>query len=144
MKRFIPKNKKRIGRFALVGAISTAIDFSVLITLKMLGLPPVLANVCSTSFAFIFSFTANKKYTFKTTDTNIVREMVLFVTLTLIGLWGFQSAIIHVTLDPMTHILWGHKTLGLIASKLLATGVSLLWNYFTYSRIVFKHNSTDD
>lgn len=134
------KHKKRLGRFALVGAISTAIDFSILITLKSLGLPAVAANVCSTSLAFVFSFTANKKYTFKTTDTNIVREMVLFVVLTLIGLWGFQSAIIHVALDPATHLLGGHKTIGLIVSKFMATGVSLVWNYFTYSRIVFKHN----
>lgn len=134
------RNKKRLGRFALVGAVATAIDFSILITLKTLGLPAVGANICSTSISFIFSFTANKKYTFKTTDTNIVREMVLFVVLTLIGLWGFQSAIIHVALDPVTHILGGHKTYGLIISKLMATGVSLVWNYFTYSRIVFKHN----
>ena len=144
MKRITPRNKKRFGRFALVGAISTAIDFSILITLKTFGLPAVAANVCSTTLAFVFSFTANKKYTFKTTDTNIVREMVLFVTLTLIGLWGFQSAIIHLTLEPITNLLGDHKTLGLIVSKFIATGVSLVWNYFTYSRIVFKHNSTDD
>jgi putative flippase GtrA len=136
--RFV-RNKKRLGRFAAVGAVSTAIDFGILLTLKSLGLPAVLANVCSTAIAFVFSFTANKKYTFKATDTNIVREIILYVLLTLIGLWGFQSAIIHVALDPMTHLLGGHKTYGLIASKFLATGVSLVWNYFCYSRIVFKH-----
>jgi putative flippase GtrA len=137
--RFV-RNKKRLGRFALVGAISTTIDFGILLLLKSLGLPAVLANVCSTATAFVFSFTANKKYTFKATDTNIVREIVLYVLLTLIGLWGFQSAIIHLTLDPITHILGGHKTLGLIASKFLATGVSLVWNYIMYSRVVFKHS----
>jgi putative flippase GtrA len=137
--RFV-RNKKRLGRFALVGAISTTIDFGILLLLKSFGLPAVLANVCSTATAFVFSFTANKKYTFKATDTNIVREIVLYVLLTLIGLWGFQSAIIHLTLDPITHILGGHKTLGLIASKFLATGVSLVWNYIMYSRVVFKHS----
>lgn len=133
------KNKKRFGRFATVGAISTAIDFGILLTLKTLGLPAVTANVFSTATAFVFSFTANKKYTFKTTDTNIVREIALYIILTLIGLWVFQSAIIHTTLDPLTHILWDNKILGLVASKFLATGVSLVWNYFCYSRIVFKH-----
>jgi putative flippase GtrA len=139
MKLPFVKNKKRLGRFATVGAISTAIDFGILLLLKSFGLPAVTANVCSTATAFIFSFTANKKYTFKATDTNIVREIVLYVLLTLIGLWGFQSAIIHLTLDPITHILGDQKTLGLITSKFLATGVSLVWNYFCYSRIVFKH-----
>ena len=139
MKLRLVRNKKRFGRFALVGAISTTIDFGILLILKSLGLPAVTANVCSTALAFVFSFTANKKYTFKSTDTNIVREIVLYVLLTLIGLWGFQSAIIHVILDPLTLLLGGHKTLGLIVSKLLATVVSLVWNYFTYSRIIFKH-----
>ncbi len=133
------KNKRRLGRFALVGAVATTVDFSILLTLKAFGLPAIAANILSTAIAFVFSFTANKKYTFKTTDTNIVREMVLFVTLTLIGLWGIQSGIIHLTLDPITRILGDHQTLGLIASKLLATGASLVWNYVTYSRIVFKH-----
>lgn len=139
MKLRLVRNKKRFGRFALVGAVSTAIDFGILLVLKSIGLPAVTANVISTATAFVFSFTANKKYTFKATDTNIVREIVLYVLLTLIGLWGFQSAIIHLTLEPATTILGGHKTLGLIASKFLATGVSLVWNYFCYSRIVFKH-----
>lgn len=133
------KNKKRFGRFAAVGAISTTIDFGILLLLKTLGLPAVTANIFSTATAFVFSFTANKKYTFKTTDTNIVREISLYIILTLIGLWVFQSAIIHATHDPLTKLLWNNSILGLVASKFLATGVSLVWNYFTYSRIVFKH-----
>lgn len=134
----VPHNKRFI-RFAMVGGVSTAIDFGVLLILKTLGMPAIAANVCSSTLAFIFSFTANKKYTFKTTDTNVAKEMTLFVIFTLIGLWGFQSAIIHFTLDPLTHLLGNHKTIGLIASKLLATVVSLTWNYLTYSRVVFKH-----
>ena len=132
---------KRFGRFALVGAISTAIDFGILLALKSLGLPAVWANVCSTTLAFLFSFSANKKYTFKTSGTNVVREMILFVVFTLIGLWGFQSIVIHATLNPLTSLLGNHQTLGLVASKLLATVVSLTWNYITYSRVVFKHES---
>ena len=136
----IPHNKRFV-RFAMVGGVSTAIDFGVLLLLKALGMPAILANVCSSTLAFIFSFSANKKYTFKTTDTNVAREMVLFVVFTLIGLWGFQSAIIHFTLTPLTQLFGDHKTVGLIASKLLATVVSMTWNYITYSRFVFKHHS---
>lgn len=134
------KNKRRFGRFALVGGASTAIDFGIYLTLTTFGISAVLASIGSSSLAFIFSFSANKKYTFKTTDTNVAREMALFVIFTLIGLWGFQSVIIHMTLDPLTQLLGNHRALGLIASKLVATGVSMTWNYVTYSRFVFKHN----
>lgn len=134
----IIKNK-RFGRFALVGATSTLLDFGILFLLKSLGMPAIFANICSTTLSFLFNFTANKKYTFKTTGTNVVREMILFVVFALIGLWGLQSIVIHFTLDPLTNIFWNNKNIGLITSKLLATVVSLTWNYITYSRIVFKH-----
>lgn len=139
MKRPLIKNN-RIGRFAVVGVANTAVDFILLIVLKSLGLPAVGANIISSTTAFMFSFVANKKYTFKTTGTNLVREMILFVIVTLTGLWLFQSAIIHVTYDPLTHILNNNATLGLVASKLLATAVSMTWNYLMYSWLVFiKH-----
>ncbi|MBC7764695.1 GtrA family protein [Microbacteriaceae bacterium] len=133
------RNNHKLGRFALVGLVATFIDFSIFFTLSLSGNHAIVSNILASSVAFVFSFTANKKYTFKATDTNIIREIILYVVLTLIGLWGFQSVIIHVALDPLTNMLGGHKTLGLIASKFLATGVSLVWNYFMYSRVVFKH-----
>ena len=134
----ILKNK-RVGRFALVGVANTAIDFGILLTLKSLGVNVLLANTCSSTLAFIFSFAANKKYTFKTTDTNVVREMILFVIVTLFGLWVLQNSIIALTQAPFIHLFGGHKTLGLIASKLVATLVSMVWNYIMYARVVFKH-----
>lgn len=139
MEEFIKKHKNRFSRFALVGIASTAIDFTILLTLKSFGLPVVPANVTSSALAFIFSFTANRKYTFKSTDANIAREILLFVTLTLIGIWGLQSIVIWLTIEPFTHLLGNHTTYGLIAAKLVATAVSMVWNYVTYSKFVFRH-----
>lgn len=139
MQELIKKHKNRFSRFALVGLASTTIDFSILLALKAVGWPVVPANITSSAIAFIFSFTANRKYTFKSTDPNIVREMVLFVVLTLIGIWGLQSVIIWSTEQPLTHLLGNHQTYGLIASKLIATAVSMVWNYVTYSKFVFRH-----
>ncbi len=132
------KNKKRLGRFALVGSVNTALDFGILLILKTLGIPAVAANIISSTTAFIASFLANKKYTFKTTDTNVAKEMFLFVVVTLVGLWVFQSAIIHAVLEPLTDLFNGNATMALIASKLLATAVSMTWNYVMYSKLVFK------
>ncbi len=139
MHELIKKHKNRFSRFALVGFASTAIDFSILLTLKTLGWPIIPANITSSAVAFIFSFSANKKYTFKTTDTNIVREITLYVLLTLIGIWGLQSLVIWLTLPSLTHLLGGHNAYGVLASKLVATGVSMVWNYVTYSKFVFHH-----
>ena len=59
-------------RFTIVGSINTVIDFSILFTLATLfNVPKELANFVSTFVAFLFSFFANKKYTFKSTSKNL-------------------------------------------------------------------------
>ena len=131
------KNNPQVLRFGLVGGVNTALDFGLLFVFKALGIPVEIANVMSTGLAFVFSFFANKKYTFKTTDTNIMREMVLFVIVTLTGLWGLQTIIIALTHDPFTHLL-GNTDVALLVAKLLATIASLTWNYLFYSKLVFK------
>ena len=131
------KNKTQKTRFIAVGGINTILDFGILFLLKSLGLPAISANIVSTSVAFCFSFFANKKYTFKTNSTNIKREIVLFVIVTLFGLWVLQTVVIKL----VTYLFSGidiPETTVLFIAKLLATIVSLTWNYTLYSRIVFK------
>jgi len=127
----------QLARFALVGGVNTALDFGILFGLKAIGLDPLVANIMSTSLAFVFSFFANKKYTFKTSDTNIRREILLFIIVTLFGLWVLQSLVIKgVSLLLVTTGL--NDALILLIAKLLATVVSLTWNYLMYSTVVFK------
>lgn len=131
------KNNPQLLRFGLVGGANTVLDFGLLFGLKALGVPVELANIFSTGIAFIFSFFANKKYTFKTTGTNVMRELILFIIVTLFGLWVIQTAIIIIAEPPLT-ALFHNSGLGLFAAKLLATVASLTWNYVLYSRVVFK------
>lgn len=105
--------------------------------LKSLGFDVLIANIISSTLAFIFSFFANKKYTFQTTDTNVVREMVLFVIVTLSGLWLLQTFVIWLTL-PLTTAILHDTSVALLASKLVATVTSMTWNYLLYSKLVFK------
>lgn len=128
------KNKAEKGRFIAVGVANTALDFGILFVLKSLGLPTISANVVSTTAAFCFSFFANKKFTFKTTNTNTKRELILFIIVTLFGLWVLQSIVIQLALT----LLGNQDLLSLLLAKLLATVVSLIWNYLFYSRVVFK------
>lgn len=131
------KNNPQLLRFGIVGGANTALDFGLLFVFKFIGIPVEIANIMSTGLAFIFSFFANKKYTFKTTNTNVIREMILFVIVTLTGLWGLQTLIIALTHNPLTQLM-GNIDVALLVAKLLATVASLTWNYLFYSKLVFK------
>jgi putative flippase GtrA len=131
------RNNPQLIRFGIVGGVNTALDFGLLFICKALGVPVEVANIISTGLAFVFSFFANKKYTFKSTDTNVVREMVLFVIVTLTGLWGLQTIIITIAHNPLTLVI-GNSDVALLVAKLLATIASLTWNYLFYSKLVFK------
>ena len=131
------KNKAQIGRFAIVGTINTIIDFGLLFSLTFLGLPKLAANTISTSTAFVFSFFANKKYTFKSTSKNIKYEIVSFVIVTLFGLWVLQNGTIWL-ITPLIKSFITNEQISLFAAKLFATAVSLIWNYCLYERIVFR------
>ena len=125
-------------RFAIVGGVNTALDFSILFTLTMfIGIPKELANFISTFVAFLFSFFANKKYTFKSTSKNLKKQFLLFTIVTLFGLWVIQTIII-ATITPIFTNIGVNKPAALLISKLIATVASLIWNYTLYSKVVFK------
>jgi len=132
-------------RFTIVGSINTALDFSILFILTMLfNIPKELANFISTSVSFLFSFFANKKYTFKSTSKNLKKQFLLFTVVTLFGLWVVQTIII-TAITPVFTNLGVNRPAALLISKLIATAASLIWNYTLYSRVVFKKpkNSSD-
>ncbi len=137
MKELTKNSQNQLFRFGSVGIVNTVLDFCLLFIFKSLGLPIALSNILSTTIAFGFSFIANKKYTFKTSGTNIVREMVLFVIVTLFGLWILQNLVIMLSLPALAG-LTRSMDLGLLFAKLLATVISMIWNYLLYRSVVFK------
>ena len=144
MQEVVKKHADKL-RFAIVGSINTALDFSILFILTMLfNISKELANFISTSVSFLFSFFANKKYTFKSTSKNLKRQFILFTIVTLFGLWVIQTIII-AAITPVFTNLGINKPAALLISKLIATAASLIWNYTLYSRVVFKKpkNSSD-
>jgi len=122
-------------RFAAVGAINTAVDFAILFTLvAAFGMPELAANVVSTSAALAVSYLLNKKAVFKDTDTHNPRQVLLFVTVTLFGLWVLQGGVIF----AITSLVGTKGGWVLLAAKCVASFFSLVWNWFWYSRVVFK------
>ena len=139
----IIKNKREKGRFALVGAISTSLDFGILFILHTLGLTSIVANFFSTGTAFCFSFVVNRSFTFRDSVVNPKKQLLLYFLFTFFGLWVLQPLIIWMV-EPALEDLIHRADMRLFIAKLLATGVTLLWNYFSYSRVVFKKHDNKE
>lgn len=135
MKNLLKNHADKI-RFALVGGTNTAIDFAILFGLKSLGLPALTSNFISTSVALIFSFFANKKFTFKDNNTSDKTQFIKFLAITLFGLWVIQPVIIllvGLVLQPLNL----NDYIVLLIGKLLATCATLVWNYLLYRKFVY-------
>ncbi|OYW84711.1 hypothetical protein B7Z17_03645 [Candidatus Saccharibacteria bacterium 32-49-10] len=124
-------------RFGLVGGFNTLLDFGLLFALVASGLDRIPANYISTGISFIFSFFANRSFTFKSKQGRLGRQFSLFIIVTLIGLWVIQPIIIWGVTSVFADSSWSEELILLVA-KLIATVASLIWNYILYSRVVFK------
>ena len=136
MKKMLKKQAEKV-RFVIVGGLNTAIDFGILFTLVALGLPTVASNFVSTSVAMVFSFFANKSFTFRDTGQKTVKHIALFLIITIFGMWVIQPIIIQsikLVLEPWV----ANEYVILLIGKILATIASLIWNYLMYRRFVFK------
>ena len=129
----------QFAKFAQVGVLNTAIDFGILNLLIFAtgitsGLSIIPLNAISFSTAIINSFFWNEKWVFKAKKE---ANFITFVIVTLIGL-AINSTIVYAitTFVPPTFVdsqkLWANM------AKVLATGISLVWNFTGYRLIVFK------
>jgi len=136
MASFLEKHGDKL-RFAAVGGANTALDFILLFLFVNLGVNKIVANYFSTSISLIFSFFANKSFTFKDKSANAKKQFGLFLLVTIAGLWILQPVIIWAVTELLSSSVQNESVLLFIA-KLIATIASLIWNYFLYSRLVFK------
>lgn len=145
----IAGHAKRLGqntkvRFAAVGVFNTLFDFSIFNFLILaLSLPPVPANIVSTTTAMVVSYVLNKKVVFKHEGAHTARRVVLFFVVTIIGIWVVQNVIMVSVLAVMRGVFDpadGSFMLWFLQNFAKGVGVigSLIWNYLGYSRVVFK------
>lgn len=120
---------KQLTTFAAIGALNTATDITIYTLLIWLTVPLLLAVVISTTIGIICSYFLNRRFTFKTNRQPIVQ----FICITITGLWILQPIVIWLLIQ-----LFGiTDTFGLTIAKLVATSVSLVWNFVWY-KLVFK------
>jgi len=132
---------RTLWRFLLVGCANAAIDTGVYLLLSGLGLDLYLANLVSTSCGLLFSFFANRSFTFRAVGTGRRRaalQFALFVLVVGFGLWVIQPLVI-VAATPVGDALgWLPAWLRPALPKLLAIGVALVWNYAMFRLVVFR------
>ena len=126
-----------LARFAGVGIVNTIVDFGLYVCLFAIGLAPVAANFLSTSAGMAVSFIGNRHLVFGPTS-NRRREITLFVVVCGIGIWVIQPLVIISTTRLL--LASGLDSLVLLATgpKIFAIGIAAIWNYFLYSRVVFR------
>ena len=136
MEKLLRKHVEKI-KYAIVGGFNTLLDFILLFVFVALGVDKILANYFSTGIAMVFSFFANKSFTFKNDSPKVKRQFILFIAVTIIGMWVIQPIVIWVSTTVLAPYIV-NESINLFIAKLIATVASLIWNYILYSRLVFK------
>jgi putative flippase GtrA len=143
---------RQAGRFGLVGVLNGVIDFSLFSVLRAAGTPLIAANLVSVSIAMVFSFVANRRFVFANSGGSWKRQAVLFLAGTAFSMYVLQNLTILIVtfwipapldlassigraagIDTDTGVLLVRSN----AAKVIATGISLAWNFAFYRWIVF-------
>ncbi len=122
-------NPAQFLRFAVVGAIATIIQFSILVALVELAhVNELIANAVGFAFAATANYLMNRYFTFAGTSSHAGYGMLKFAVTSLIGL-GVNSLIFKAFMSVGIYymIAWA-----------LATGLTLIWNYSAARLIVFR------
>lgn len=129
----------QLAKFALVGVLNTAIDFGALnFLIARTGVVDgpliILLNATSFSIAVLNSFYWNREWVFGAGKKS---NFVTFFAVTLIGL-AINTGVVFALTTFVSPVLVNSDTLWANFAKVLATGLSLVWNFMGYRLIVFK------
>ncbi len=120
-------------RFLVVGSLGFLVDAGLTHLLIFLGLTPLWARPPAILVAMLFTWAANRRYTFRSHGERPARELSAYalVALAAFGLnWGIYAAAILAGLAPLPAI---------VLSTLCQTGFSFLG----YKKLVFRPKSAD-
>jgi len=131
----------QLAKFGIVGVFNTIMDFGllnflILITGIVSGTWMIVMNATSFSLSIFNSYYWNKEWVFPSRKQ---ARFSTFFVLTLIGL-GLNTGIVFVFTTYIPPILNLSPILWANIAKVLATGVSLFWNFGAYKLIVFNEN----
>jgi len=145
------KISKQFIRFCAVGIINSSVDAGIFVALRQAGLAILGANIISTTIGLLVSLTLNYKFTFNSTQRLSPMKIVLYIVVTLVGLWALQPIVINglVHLNTVVpYVDWTANIIGYrsilidLLPKLGSIVVTLTWNYIWYSQLIFKNKQT--
>lgn len=124
-----PDLNQQIIRFSLVGVINTVLDFCIFVMLyRVGGLDPLLANTIAFSVAVTNSYLLNQRWTFHSPDHGLsLAAYGRFVVLNTGGL----------LIGTLAILLLG-RFMPLEFAKIIAAGLTLLWNFTSSKLFVFN------
>jgi putative flippase GtrA len=135
-------------RFICVGSFNSLCDISTLNALVFLvHLPVWLANTISVSFGITLSYFLNHHLVFRHHNRPNIKLFLKFFAVTGFGVILLQTLVIYLTRPVFRRLIHDTNALSLIRvensislnlAKITAIFIGLFWNYFFYSRIVFK------
>jgi len=134
---------RQLGRFGIVGLMNFSVDTGIVYTLQYytgisLDDPRILyLFVVSGSLAIVNSYFWQRTWTFSEKAPPSTKEFIGFLMITLLSI-GINSGVAFWagTFLLRLDIIAESRVLG--ASKIIATAVSLFWNFFGYKLFVFR------
>ena len=133
----------QFAKYVTVGLANTAVDFGVLNLIMWTtgvyqGKSVILFNTISFLVAVTNSYIWNKFWTFKAKDkSNIPAQFIQFVIVSIIGVL-INTGIVYIGSSLISPMFGFSANVWTNVAKVLATVVSLIWNFAGYKFIVFK------
>lgn len=129
-------------KFVEAGILNTTIDFGILnLLIWITGITggPIIAPLNATSFLATSanSYFLNKSWTFKTKETATGRGFTQFLIISGLGL-GINTGIVVAGTSLISPLLGLSPGAWVNLMKVLATSVSMVWNFLGYKFWVFR------
>lgn len=133
----------QFAKYAVAGAANTAVDFGVLNILMFLtntskGEKIIILNSVAFLVAVIHSYLWNKFWTFKSTEKeNSAVQFLQFLIVSLIAVL-INGAIVYIISSKINPVFGLSDVAWTNIAKVVATVISLVWNFIGYKFIVFN------
>ncbi|MBQ8184312.1 MAG: GtrA family protein [Lachnospiraceae bacterium] len=127
---------KQILRFGVVGFICFFIEYAIMVALvELVGTSELVASATGFTVSVIVNYILSVTVVFEADkEANKVRQFIVFVVLSLIGL-GINQLIMWIGIDWLSQ----YMNRAYLIVKLFATGVVMVYNFITRKIFIEKH-----
>lgn len=121
---------RQFAKFAIIGAGNTVVDWGIYFLVHQLGgLPKVASKLVSFAAAATSSYAFNRRWTFRSTNPNVLRELSQFV------LVASSGAALNAGIFWLVVVRLGAPD---IVGLFCATGLVMFWNFFANKYWTFR------